>query len=221
MRRIALIISLALAGALQAQVDEDWPGIDKAPALQSFLTELMETDPETYDTLTEAREQGVPKASYVQIQDVVSDSGESDKAQRQILKEANAYLRSRAGNGVGMANTMAAGSTTTWDHLYNSIIDELDDLNDRYLAIDRDLDAGVQQYHAAGDAAAREAAIASLRKAVHSAFDERLDAQNKHFGRIASIISNADRRKRQQTQFKDRVCEKRLEHLLTDPRLRW
>ena len=220
MRRIALIISLALAGALQAQVDEDWPGIDEAPALQSFLTELMETDPETYDTLTEAREQDVPKA-YVQIRDVVSDSGESDKAQRQILKEAITYLRSRAGNGVGMANTMAAGSTTTWDHLYNSIIDELDDLNDRYLAIDRDLDARVQQYYAAGDDAARKAAITSLRKAVHSAFDERLDAQKKHFGRIASIISNADRRKHQQTQFKDRVCEKRLEYLLTDPRLRW
>lgn len=217
MRRIALIISLALAGALQAQIDEDWPRIDEMPALESFLTELMESDPEAYDTLTEARQGEKPKATYVQIRDVVSDSSESDKVQRQILQEAVAYLSNRD----GMANTMAAGSTTTWDHLYNSIIDELDDLNDRYLAIDRNLDARVQQYHAASDAAAREAAIAGLRKAVQSAFDERLDAQNKHFGRIASIISNADRRKRQQAQFKDRVCEKRLEYLLTDPRLRW
>jgi hypothetical protein len=216
MRRIALIISLALAGALQAQIDEEWPGIDEMPALQSFLTELMESDPEAYDTLTEARGGDVSKA-YAQIRDVVSDSGESAEDQRQIIQETIAYLRNRD----GMANTMAAGSTTTWDHLYNTIIDELDDLNDRYLAIDRNLDARVQQYHAAGDDAAREAAIAGLRKAVHSAFDERLDAQNKHFGRIARIISNADRRKRQQTQFKERVCEKRLEYLLTDPRLRW
>jgi hypothetical protein len=216
MRRIALIISLALAGALQAQIDEEWPGIDEMPALQSFLTELMENDPEAYDTLTEARGGDVSKA-YAKIRDVVSDSGESAEDQRQIIQETIAYLRNRD----GMANTMAAGSTTTWDHLYNTIIDELDDLNDRYLAIDRNLDARVQQYHAAGDDAAREAAIAGLRKAVHSAFDERLDAQNKHFGRIARIISNADRRKRQQTQFKERVCEKRLEYLLTDPRLRW
>ena len=217
MRRIALIISLALAGALQAQIDEDWPGIDEMPALESFLTELMESDPEAYDTLTEARQGEKSKATYVQIRDVVSDSSESDKVQRQIVQEAFAYLSNRD----GMANTMAAGSTTTWDHLYNSIIDELDDLNDRYLAIDRNLDVRVQQYHAAGDDAAREAAIAGLRKAIHTAFDERLEAQNKHFGRIASIISNADRRKRQQAQFKDRVCEKRLEYLLTDPRLRW
>ena len=179
MRRITLIISLALAGALQAQIDEDWPGIDEMPALQSFLTELMESDPETYDTLTEARGGDVPKA-YAQIRDVVSDSGESAKVQRQILQETIAYLRNRD----GMANTMAAGSTTTWDHLYNSIIDELDDLNDRYLAIDRNLDARVQQYHATSDAAAREAAIAGLRKAVHSAFDERLDALRR-FGKPA------------------------------------
>ncbi len=217
MRRIALIISLALAGALQAQIDEDWPGIDEMPALQSFLTELMESDPEAYDTLTEVRQGDKPKATYVQIRDVVSDSSESDKVQRQILQETVAYLSNRD----GMANTMAAGSTTTWDFLYNSIIDELDDLNDSYLAIDRNLDARVQQYHAAGDDAAREAAISGLRKAIHTAFDERLEAQNKHFGRIARVISNADRNKRQQAQFKDRVCEKHLEYLLTDPRLRW
>jgi hypothetical protein len=222
MRRIALIISLAVAGALQAQVDEEWPGIDETPALQSFLTGLMEDDPETYDTLTEACVGDVSKA-FVQVRDVVGDSGESAEAQRQILQEAAVYLRHRAGNGGDMADTTAASSTTTWDHLYNSIIDELDDLNDRYLAIDRNLDAKVQQYHALGDAAAREAAVAGLREAVHSAFDERLDAQKKHFERIARIISNEARRKHQQTQdqVKDRVCEKRLKYLLTDPRLRW
>jgi len=129
MRRIALIISLAVAGALQAQVDEEWPGIDETPALQSFLTGLMEDDPETYDTLTEACEGDVSKA-FVQVRDVVGDSGESAEAQRQILQEAAVYLRHRAGNGGDMADTTAASSTTTWDHLYNSIIDELDDLND-------------------------------------------------------------------------------------------
>jgi hypothetical protein len=211
----ALVIISTVA---TAQVTEEWPRVQNAPELHKFLEGLAADDPETYEQLTALR--STPQRVYAEIARLTNEDRRLAKVRHRLLQETTMYLRA-TGNNTELLQTLTGSSASTWDYLHKTINDELRDLDDRLRTIEQDLAALAQQYHEAPNAAAREATLVQLNTAIERAFDLRFASQEEHLGRIAKLVTDAQRLKHQQRTIKEQVCRKHLEYLLTDPRLRW